>query len=253
MTSAPADSLTAAIARNCAAVISFPSAGMMRHHKTRLLGEAEGGFWIESVPSEAALIDALISNSGQVGIAFKNGQRKIVFATVIWRRQADYKINDETRAEALLLRFPDEVKSVQRRSHYRVNLHDYMEIGLRVWAIGDEWYLKEKPSATLLIPCTGQDMSIGGLGLLATGGIGKDNKPILADQRLRIEFKYLEHEVLLEGRVRYLRELPNGHKRIGVEFQKLENGLEGRQMLSKLTNMVGQLHREEVRHNRLLK
>ena len=57
------DMLTLAVERNSATVLSLPSAGMFRHHKTRFLSEVSEGVWIESVPSEQALIDELIANA----------------------------------------------------------------------------------------------------------------------------------------------------------------------------------------------
>ena len=41
-----------AIVRNAAVVLSLPSAGLLRHHKSRFLAETDEGFWVESVPAE---------------------------------------------------------------------------------------------------------------------------------------------------------------------------------------------------------
>src|SRR3954447_1041141 len=79
------DTLLDAIARNAGAVLSLPSAGMLRHHKSRFLSESAGGFWVESAPGEAALIDSLIASQQPAGISFKNGHLKVVFASPIQR------------------------------------------------------------------------------------------------------------------------------------------------------------------------
>jgi len=61
MTPADTQTLKDAVARNGAAVLSLPSAGMLRHHRTRFLGTADDadGFWIEAPQGERPLIDAL--------------------------------------------------------------------------------------------------------------------------------------------------------------------------------------------------
>ena len=63
--------LTDAIARNSALVLSLPSAGMLRHHKSRFLAEDEGGFWIEAMPGDEALVTELINTQTSVGISFR--------------------------------------------------------------------------------------------------------------------------------------------------------------------------------------
>src|SRR5438270_224321 len=67
-----------AIARNSGAVLALPSAGLVRHHKTRFLGEEENGFWIESTPQERPLLDTLMLEDAPVGVAFKAGNASII-------------------------------------------------------------------------------------------------------------------------------------------------------------------------------
>src|SRR5688500_16984836 len=111
-----------AIARNAGAVLSLPSAGMLRHHKSRFLADSsagadgaggDAGFWIESAPGEAALIDSLIVTRQHAGLSFKNGHLKVVFGTQLLRRQSGYRINADTQVEAVLLAFPAEIKAIQ--------------------------------------------------------------------------------------------------------------------------------------------
>ena len=73
------DILSQAVARNSATVLSLPSAGMLRHHRTRFLSEATEGVWIESVPQEHALINELIASKRLMCGFFKTGDKKISF------------------------------------------------------------------------------------------------------------------------------------------------------------------------------
>lgn len=244
------ESLAQAIARNSAAVLSLPSAGMLRHYKTRFLADGEGGFWIESVTNEAALIDELIVKQSPVGIAYKSGETKVIFASPIWRRQPDFSLNNDSKIEALLLAMPQDLKAVQRRAAYRVLIPSACPLGVRVWRIPEHAVLRDRPSATLEMAVRPRDISIGGVCLLAPAKDGEAQK-IITDQRLRLQLSYEGIDALVEGRAKHVSANPDKSLRIGVQFKKLENDLEGRQNLSKLTTIVGQLHREEVRRIRL--
>src|SRR5215212_9497728 len=112
--------LNAAIARNGGIVLSLPSAGLLRHHKSRFLSESPEGFWVESIPSEKPLVEELIRTGQPAGISFKAGTTKVVFTTPVMRLDLAYRVNDETEIPALLMAMPAEVKAIQRRHNYRV-------------------------------------------------------------------------------------------------------------------------------------
>ena len=150
-----------AIARNAAAVLSLPSAGMIRHHRTRLLGEADGGLWIESAPTEAALIGALIAERTHVGVAFKAGQTSMTFTSPISRCDPAYRLNDAITIEALWLSFPESLNLRQRRHAYRVGVATAAdEPSVRLWRIADHAVLRDRPLAAQEVPCRLSDLSV---------------------------------------------------------------------------------------------
>src|SRR4051794_2914378 len=106
MKSADKESLRDAIARNAGAVLSLPSAGMLRHHKTRFLAPEETGFWIEAPAGEKGLIDQLTATEHPVGMSLKSGSVKVVFTTMIRSFQEGMQINTDTAVDALLLAWP---------------------------------------------------------------------------------------------------------------------------------------------------
>jgi c-di-GMP-binding flagellar brake protein YcgR len=245
------DALLDAIARNAGIVLSLPSAGMLRHHKSRFLSDAPDGFWVESVPGEASLIDSLVISRQPAGISFKNGPLKVVFATPIEHRQPVYRINADTQVEALLLGFPTTIKAIQRRSNYRVRIPAGSELSARAWRIPEHAYLGDRPMAAQEIPCELRDLSTGGIGLTFKGKDGQPVKVSTAD-RLRIELYHADGKILLEGRMRHpVEQSKQSEIRAGVQFKALENNLDGRQILAQLTRIVGELQREEVRRLRL--
>jgi c-di-GMP-binding flagellar brake protein YcgR len=259
MAEANLEILKAAIARNAGLVLSLPSAGMLRHHKSRFLcesppgseGSATGGFWVESAPGEAILIDSLIASKQSAGLSFKNGQLKVVFGTPILSRKSGYRINATTEVEALLLDFPQEVKAIQRRNNYRVGIPGGAEISVRVWRIGSHTYLGDRPAAAQEVECELRDLSISGMGVIFRGKAEEPAK-VSTEDRLRIELSHSGNKMLIEGRMRHPTKPPKDPQfRAGIQFKALENDLDGRQLLAQLTRIVGELQRDEVRRIRL--
>lgn len=245
--------LREAIARNSAAVLSLPSAGMLRHHKTRFLAETGtgDGFFVESVPAERPLIDELIATGRPAGVSFKNGANKVVFAAPVRRREPQYRINADVTVEALLLEFPAEVKWTQRRSSYRVSVPAGSDLTARVWRISPDVSLKERPMPAQELTCELRDLSVGGMGVILHP---RDGQPpnVATDDRLRVELTFHDLSLVLDGRLRYPPTITKAEPvRGGIQFKTLEEDLEGRQTADKLAKIVGQLQREEVRRHRL--
>lgn len=244
--------LTDAVARNSAAVLSLPSAGMLRHHKSRFLDETSEGLWVESVPAEQILLESLVTTSQPCGISFKSGDQKVSFAAKVLRMDGAYRVNAETALPAILLERPAEVKAVQRRNNYRVRVREDSDLRVQVWRIPEHVRLKDKPPRAAELAVTLRDVSTGGIGMNV---MAKDGEPpkVLADERVRVLLKLGDgDELLVEGRMRPPRDATNKDMiQTGVQFKKLEDGLEGRQILSELTKIIGALQMEEVRRRRM--
>jgi c-di-GMP-binding flagellar brake protein YcgR len=251
------DILSDAIDRNSAAVLSLPSAGLLRHHKSRLLSETEEGIWLESVPAERALIDELAAGGKPCGVSFKVGDQKVSFAAKVLRSEPEYRINASVLVYAVLVERPSEVKTMQRRNNYRVRVREDSELSIRIWRIPEHVRVKDKPQRAAELAIAVRDLSLGGIGLSI---LPKGDEPpkVLPGERVRVLLKYKSgEESIIEGRMRAPKQAPAlaGAKveaiHTGVQFQKLEAGLEGRQVLSELTKIVGELQQEEVRRQRI--
>jgi hypothetical protein len=240
-----------AIGRNTALVLSLPSAGMLRNHKSRFLGEVENGILLEAPAGEDALIGELIEKKSPCGVSFRHGVHKVMFAAPIRAVKPGWRLNDSATANAILLDFPAELKVSQKRSDYRVEIVPDSDISIRVWRIGSHAPLKDEPSATKEVTAQIRDLSIGGVGVKF---VGKDGNPpvVCTEDRLRVLLSHQGQNLIIEGAMR----APIGTQQsdsivTGIQFKKLEDDLEGRQMLSALTRMVGQFQREEMRRTKL--
>ena len=246
-----AEILAEAVARNAPAILSLPSAGMLRNYKSRRVGALDGGILIEAPADEAALIGELIHNQTPCGVSLRSGVMKVVFASPIRRVELGWKINDDSFVDALLLEFPTRIKASQKRSDYRVEIPRDTEISLRVWRLGPSDQLKTEPMAATEVKAEIRDLSMGGAGVTLIGQDGQMPK-ICVEDRLRVELKYNGQAMILEGWMRAPNAAPQGDKIVtGIQFKKLQDDLEGRQKQAQLVRIVGELQRLDLRRARV--
>ena len=238
--------LAEAVARNMPAILSLPSAGMLRNHKSRLLGDLEGGILVQAPAEETSLIDELIRYQTPCGVSLRNGVKKVVFTSTIRRVERGWKLNDDLAVDALLLEFPKQILAEQRRSDYRVEIPPDTDISLRVWRVSPHDQLDTEPMAATEVKAEIRDLSMGGVGVALIGQEGQLPKVCMED-RLRLELKYEGEAMILEGRMRSPNAPPQGDRMFtGIQFKTLQNDLEGRQKLVQLARIVGKLQRKEL-------
>jgi c-di-GMP-binding flagellar brake protein YcgR len=231
-----------AISKRIPVVISLPVGSAFRHFKTRFVSEANGTFLVESFEAEPALLEKVTAEGAQVGVAFRDCGNKVIFTSSLAPR------NGSQPVDALAIAFPREVHVIQRRTSYRVSVAEDSQVEVRVWKIPDHAILRDRPSAAFEIGAMLTDLSVGGMGLsLETTG----EPPLHVDQRLRVLLHYGEDEALLDARVRHAHDMPDKTQKVGAQFKKLENDLEGRQTQSKLSAIVAHLQRQEILRARL--
>jgi hypothetical protein len=236
-----------AVVRNAANVISLPAAGLIRHFKSRFLGECDDGLWLEAVPPAIPMLMELIEQQRPVAVSFKSQQIKMSFLSSGIRLDQEHRINELVTLPAVLLAWPTEVKGMQRRASYRVRIPAESPLSLRMWSIPEQAHLSDRPMAVQEIQTSLRDISLGGIGISIYPPKGRTQR-LVAGQRLRVELKFAEIEMLLEGRLR-IGSKPEGAEATpgGIIFQKLETDVDGRRKLAAITRIVGQLHRAEVR------
>lgn len=240
-----------AIARNGSAVLSLPSAGMLRHGRSRFLAEFQGGVLMEAVAEQEPLAKSMVGTAEKAIVTFKGGAHHVVFGSRVLQQVPQWKMNETSTIDALLLEFPTQIKAIQRRTCYRAKVTPEKSISVRVWRIAEKIHLKEVPQRVQEVLCELRDLSVGGMGVRFYAGDNSDPKVSPAD-RLRIEFKINGDSLLIEGRMRQPKGNPpaNGGVVTGVSFRDLEGHLEGRQTLAFLTRLVGELQRDELRRYR---
>jgi hypothetical protein len=246
--------LAVAVSRNVGVVVSMPSAGLLRHHKSRFLAADDGGYWIESVHSETLLIEELIDSGRPVWFSFRSAGKRVTFSSPLKREEKAYQVNEEMTTRALLVAAPapDRIKFIQRRSGYRVSITSDTGLIARVWRISPKATMADRPMRATELNVEVKDFSVGGLGVIFRPDDAGEIK-VGTEDRLRVELTYGQVVLLLEGRMR----LPNkidqvpDQLRTGIQFKPPEGDMEGRKQFGRLNGILGELQRGEIRRFRL--
>src|SRR5258706_166313 len=248
-------SLRDAIARKAGAVVSFPAAdATLHHHKTRLLAAQDEGFWIQSPADDRELIETLMASGQTIGLTLRAAAVKIVSASMILQFRAGERTtaaSGGTTPDALLLAWPSQVIAIQRRADFRVTVYPGTGVTARAWRIPNHHYLPERPPNNALLDMTLHNLSLGGIGVLYIPA--RDGAELEPNQRLRVIINHPGGELLIEGRVKHVRPTIDDELNLGIQFKKLEDEIEGRQTRAALTQIIGQLQRDEIRRARMAK
>ena len=251
------DLLREAIARNAALVLSLPTPARLRHHKSRFLADAGDGFWIVSVADEPGVLEEVIVSRKPVGVSFRSGEFKVVFAAPIqhYEPQLEWAAGAGEAGgkyvEALLLEFPTEIRAIQRRKSFRVPLGGIPDLEVKLWSMADNASLRDKPSAGREIACEARDISVGGIGLTIRAARGK-LPAVAGGDRVRVQITLRGTKALLDGHVRYPpRAVKDSTFRAGVQFRELGESRDDRAASTQLNKIVNELQRELIRRKRL--
>lgn len=243
--------LKEAAARNMAAVLSLPSAGMLRNHKSRFIAELDGGLLIQGPGEDRELIAELLRTRTPCLVSLRSGIYKVSFATFISRVEPEWRLNDSITVRALLLEFPEKVLATQKRSDYRVEIPLDSDMGLRVWRMGRQATLADSPTVGSEVTAKMQDISTGGIGVKLIGANGQQPR-ISMDDRLRLALSFHAETLIMEASMRTPSTPPQGDTiSTGIKFKQMEDSLEGRRTHARLVSIVGELQRKEIRMSRL--
>ncbi len=240
-----------AVARSVSTLLSLPSAGMFRNHKSRFISDFEGGILMQAPGNDRALIAELVRNERPCMVSFRKGIYNVIFAAPIRRAEPRWRLNDQTMLDALLMEFPSEIKVTQRRAHHRIEIPPHTEISVRVCRLGCDEDVNVEPPKDREVTAEVRDVSVGGIGVKLIGSEGKKPK-ICTEDRLRIVLTFEGQGLIIEGQIRAPAVPPKGDTIVtGIKFKALEDSLEDRRTYTRLLQIVGELQRKELRMAKL--
>jgi c-di-GMP-binding flagellar brake protein YcgR len=224
---------------------------MFRSHRSRFISDFEGGILLQSPTSDRALVAELVRNKTPCTISFRKGIYSVIFVVPIRRVESRWRLNDHTTLSALLMEFPSAIKVTQKRSHYRIKVPPYTEMGVRVWRLMREEDVNVDPPPEREITAEVRDVSVGGIGVKLIGAEGKKPR-VRTEDRLRIVLTFEGQGLVIEGQMRPPATPPKGDTIItGIKFKALEDNLEDRRTHTRLLQIVGELQRRDLRMAKL--
>lgn len=240
--------LLEAVARNAAAMVTLPSAGMEFCFRTRLLETGETGLYIESKSEIEGRLRELVANAKPIEVQFNVRGQRMGFQSSILDVEPAHQLNAGMTVHAARLAPPQQLEKVQRRAAYRLQVPATGILKMRAWSIPEHVPLRDRPLASQELKVQLMDISLGGFRAGLRDRAGKTVR-LVSDQRLRVQLLYQDIDLILEARCRGL---PDGeYDSYGLAFTKLQTNLEGRQALTALTKIVGELQRDEIRRARM--
>lgn len=174
-----------------------------------------------------------------VGVSVKYGYGKFIFdTTVVGFESAP---NPESGG-VILLAVPDQIELVQRRSYFRVNVPESLKVNVVLWhrCVGETWHTNNDRQVPLERYWQGRlvDISAGGAQIAVDTAQEPDFRK---GQFIGLRFTPLPYETLLmfDAQIRDI--LPTADDKnicLGLQMVGLEASSEGREVLSRLVEVV---------------
>lgn len=222
------DVLTGACREKAPVIASFMSEGKWRILELKVADSSEDSItFVTEFPCEK------LQQELPVGICIHLGYFKYLFDSTVQAVQV------KGQSAQILLDFPDRVECVQRRLYHRQPVPADMKVKVLFWHRG---YLDDSNTNPKELYWQGRLLNLSAGGAQFEIEI-EQKEHFKVGQLLGIQFTPMSYQkpLLLESHVKYLKEKPDNLQfNIGVEFLGLEAGPEGREILSRLLEVVAE-------------
>lgn len=194
-----------------------------------------------------------------VGISFKHGFGKFVFDTTVRSLEpSTAPESDRQSGGKIVLAFPDKIEVIQRRSYFRVNVPESLNVKVLLWhRTGRRGQPDSKQDTTFEMNncCQGRlmDISAGGAQVVVSSQNDAGKPSFKKGQFISMRFTPLPYEtpLILSAQIRNI--LPTADEQnssLGLQIVGLEASSEGREVLTRLIGIVDkyyQLNRSGVK------
>ena len=208
-------------------------ASFLYEGKWRILELKVSDFSGNSITFETEFCFENIRQELPVGICIHLGYFKYLFDSTV------QELKPQGRLNLIVLDFPHRVECVQRRLYHRQSVPAGMKVKVLFWHRG---YLDDSDTCPKELYWQGRLLNLSAGGAQFEIEI-EQKQHFKVGQLLGIQFTPMSYEkpLLLESHVKYLKELQdNSAFKIGVEFLGLETGPEGRELLTRLLEVVAE-------------
>ncbi|MHC4437514.1 MAG: flagellar brake protein [Planctomycetota bacterium] len=182
-----------------------------------------------------------------VGISFKHGYGKFVFDTTVKALEpsADPEANRQSGG-TIVLAFPDKIEVIQRRSYFRVDVPESLNVKVLLWhrtGKRRETDPKHDIAGEMNDCCQGRlmDISAGGAQAIVPNQIDTGKANFKKGQFVSMRFTPMPYETPLIFSAQIRNVLPTADEKyasLGLQIVGLEASSEGREILNRLIGIV---------------
>lgn len=237
--------LSSAITQRIPAIMSYMSRNKWHVAKVVMVARSDRELQLETMQQDQRQQPLNIQVGQPVGLSFKYSYAKFVFDTTI---QGLKPASASGQGGAIMVAFPDKVEAIQRRSYFRVNVPEEMQVKVVIWHRTGRPQTSEEP----------QQYVCGHLMDLSAGGaqIAMPMADMLDDaergrlsyrkgQFIGLRFTPLPYEMplVINAQIRTL--IPTADESsvcLGLQLVGLEASVEGRQTLARVADVVEKYH-----------
>ncbi len=242
--SEPRRILETVIAKRVPIIMSYMSRHKWHVAKVFLSDLGGGRFSVEVAPRRRP--HPININIGQnVGMSFKYGYGKFIFETGVVDLEA---ASDSPSGGQIVMNIPAGIELVQRRSYFRVQVPESLQVDVAIWHRGSDWPESAPPEQSP--DDDGNDVH-GRLLDISAGGaqvaVSNDCAPVFKKgQIVGLRFTPMPYEtpICFNSQVRNI--LPTADASavcLGLQIVGLEASAEGRMVLARLVTVVEQYYR----------
>jgi hypothetical protein len=243
-----------AVQKKAPAIMSYLSKDKWHVAKVVLTGLGADRLTAEGIGSGKNPRPINIQINQPVGISFKYGYGKFVFDTTVAGLEPS---SDPNAGGTIILVVPDRLGVVQRRSYFRVNVPESLKVNVVLWCRGSK-LLPKDPMRNWPLTETGHyfqgrlvDISAGGAQVMVPLQIDSPTagEPKMEDFRrgqfIGLRFTPMPYETPLMFSAQVRNILPAADQKsifLGLQIVGLEASPEGREVLSRLVDVVERYH-----------
>jgi c-di-GMP-binding flagellar brake protein YcgR len=234
-----------AVRERALAVLTIQETDDWRSFKARFLERDPNArfFVLDYQPVNGETLPPVVPGQ-YIGVTFRQGSRKLLFATVV-EAKGHFVLDDRTTVAAIRYRWPDSMTELQRRAYFRTPVPPSMTLLVSLWPGGIT--ARGSAQASTLQVTTGDlaDLSCGGALVRlhqATPTTWLDGEVLGVEMQLPDG----RPPVVLDARFRGIRPDESGARSGALQFVGLELTVDGRLVLQRLAASVQRLHRQSM-------
>lgn len=185
--------------------------------EAKLVATRTHGLWAQPSAGSRAPLQRAIQDQAPVRVLFTMDGRRMAFNTRLLKLDRHCWLNDQMMIEAVQLDEPERVDQVEQREHPRALVSDSADLRGTLYRLPRPHIEKSKAPAALAMPAKLWDLGRGGVSFVCAYERTISDQ-LYARMPMCIALEFRGKKLLLDGELRYHRQMNSRMLRIGLAF-----------------------------------